>query len=107
MNAYESLKILVRKAKAYVAEQRRLRPQAHVLTRLPLKHGSAAPLIFEPVAQPGLKAVSHPAPPWASTLEDFRSQICGCLNCPLGATRKRFMFGSGNPKEKLVFFGLF
>ena len=39
------------------------------------------------------------------TLEAFRSQICECTRCRLGATRQNFVFGSGNPAAGIMFIG--
>jgi DNA polymerase len=46
-------------------------------------------------------------PSWktASTLADLNGLICGCLACPLGATRTKFVFGVGNPDAKAVVIG--
>lgn len=38
-------------------------------------------------------------------LEQFRSEIENCMNCPLGASRNKFVFGSGNPDADLMFVG--
>jgi DNA polymerase len=38
-------------------------------------------------------------------LTAFERDICGCQKCPLGATRKNFVFGSGNPQAKVLFIG--
>lgn len=38
-------------------------------------------------------------------LEAFRLQIKDCRKCPLSRTRKRFVFGEGNPQAKLAFIG--
>jgi DNA polymerase len=35
----------------------------------------------------------------------FDRDICQCLNCPLGSTRKNFVFGSGNPQAPVLFVG--
>ena len=39
------------------------------------------------------------------SLESFQQQICDCLRCPLGQTRKNFVFGSGNPGADIMFVG--
>jgi DNA polymerase len=39
------------------------------------------------------------------TLEDFRSQICNCIKCPLGKTRTQFVFGVGNSRAEIMFIG--
>lgn len=41
----------------------------------------------------------------AKTLNEFNDAINGCLNCPLGATRTKFVFGSGNPNADVMFVG--
>ncbi len=41
----------------------------------------------------------------AMELTAFDQDICGCQKCPLGATRKHFVFGSGNPQAKVLFIG--
>lgn len=38
-------------------------------------------------------------------LKAFAQDICECQNCPLGKTRKKFVFGSGNPQAEVVFVG--
>lgn len=46
-------------------------------------------------------------PGWAdaATLNVLNSMICECLDCPLGATRTSFVFGSGNPDADLMIVG--
>jgi DNA polymerase len=41
----------------------------------------------------------------AMELTAFDQEICHCQNCPLGQTRKNFVFGSGNPKAEVLFVG--
>ncbi len=41
----------------------------------------------------------------SGSLDDFQTQICGCLKCPLGSTRIKFVFGVGNPDADLVLVG--
>jgi DNA polymerase len=41
----------------------------------------------------------------AMELTAFDQDICTCQKCPLGATRKNFVFGSGNPQAKIMFIG--
>lgn len=40
-----------------------------------------------------------------TTLEQFQAQICECMKCPLGATRTKFVFGSGNPNADIMVIG--
>jgi len=45
---------------------------------------------------------------WAirqETLEQFGRRISGCQKCPLGQTRKKFVFGKGHPRAEIVFIG--
>ena len=46
-------------------------------------------------------------PHWyeSESLESLNSKVSGCLKCPLGSTRKKFVFGIGNPNAKLVLIG--
>ncbi len=41
----------------------------------------------------------------ASSLASLDQMICNCLKCPLGKTRKNFVFGVGNPQADLVVIG--
>ncbi len=45
--------------------------------------------------------------PWqsAATLSDLNSQIYTCMDCGLGATRNKFVFGVGNPNADLMVIG--
>jgi DNA polymerase len=38
-------------------------------------------------------------------LAAFDEKICGCQKCPLGKTRRHFVFGSGNPEAGVMFVG--
>lgn len=46
-------------------------------------------------------------PKWheSDSLEKLDSGISKCMRCTLGATRKNFVFGVGNPKARLVLIG--
>ena len=53
-------------------------------------------------------------PSWLTTSADslqameltaFHQDIHECQNCPLGKTRKNFVFGSGNPRSEILFVG--
>ncbi len=39
------------------------------------------------------------------TLAEFEAQISSCLNCALGSTRTKFVFGSGNPNADILVVG--
>ena len=41
----------------------------------------------------------------AASLESLNESICTCLKCPLGHTRTRFVFGTGNPAATLMVIG--
>ena len=43
--------------------------------------------------------------PAAAELKAFHDEICQCTRCPLGHTRTRFVFGSGNPEAGIMFVG--
>ncbi|MCE2449981.1 MAG: uracil-DNA glycosylase, partial [Candidatus Latescibacteria bacterium] len=50
--------------------------------------------------------VEHKAEkPAVDTLDAFRQQICECTRCRLGATRQKFVFGSGDPAAGIMFIG--
>jgi uracil-DNA glycosylase family 4 len=51
------------------------------------------------VKLPETKAVMH------LTLDEFYEEIKDCQRCPLGATRTKFVFGTGDPKAQAVFVG--
>ena len=38
-------------------------------------------------------------------LADLNNLICNCQKCPLGATRNKFVFGSGNPNADVLVIG--
>jgi len=54
----------------------------------------------DPAACPSLEAVSA-----AATLAELEARIQGCLACPLGPGRMRFVFGEGDPAARLMFIG--
>lgn len=41
----------------------------------------------------------------AVSLEELNSMICNCMKCPLGDTRKNFVFGTGNPHSDVLVLG--
>lgn len=46
-------------------------------------------------------------PKWleSDNLDELFDNIKNCQKCPLGATRKNFVFGSGNPRADIMFIG--
>ena len=41
----------------------------------------------------------------SGSIDDLNTKICTCQKCPLGKTRKNFVFGVGNPKAKIIVVG--
>jgi len=39
------------------------------------------------------------------SLGELYDTVCGCMRCPLGATRTNFVFGDGNPDADVMFIG--
>jgi uracil-DNA glycosylase len=63
-----------------------------------------------PVAVPGTSADAGVLPPLAKgvgrrTLDEIRRELGDCRRCKLCSGRKQIVFGSGNPKARLVFVG--
>ena len=48
-----------------------------------------------------------PNEPWTAAVDlgTLNAQICACQKCGLGATRKKFVFGVGNPNAEVVVVG--
>ena len=70
-----------------------------------LQHAPLAPAPKE--AEPG-PAPAKPSSEGAvhhEPLEGIRKNLGDCKRCKLGATRKNLVFGTGNPKARLVFVG--
>jgi DNA polymerase len=40
-----------------------------------------------------------------NSLDELKGAVCGCMRCPLGSQRTRFVFGQGNPDAGLMFIG--
>ena len=64
----------------------------------------AAPVPAGPAASQD-PAAAEGAVPAAAALSSFHDEICECTRCPLGHTRTRFVFGSGNPEAGIMFVG--
>jgi uracil-DNA glycosylase len=41
----------------------------------------------------------------AQNVEELRQRMCGCINCKLGSTRTRLVFGVGNPNADILIIG--
>ncbi len=63
---------------------------------------SSAPYVrpTDPIGCPPPEAVAT-----AASLADLERAIQGCLACPLGPGRLKFVFGEGDPKARLMFVG--
>lgn len=67
-------------------------------------------VVTQSVSSPKVGEPSLPAYPqeiWtgAKSLDELDGLINGCLKCGLGSTRKKFVFGVGNPKAEIVVVG--
>jgi len=90
-----------------------VRPAATRPTQPPPAPARPQPKLAEPPpATPTFQAPRDPigAPPpeaiaTADSLKELETRINGCLACPLGAGRIRFVFGEGNPKARMMFIG--
>jgi len=62
------------------------------------------PALFEFPATPALPVTDES---WGSadSLKDLHDLICTCVKCPLGHTRTKFVFGTGNPAATLMIVG--
>ena len=65
---------------------------------------------IEPLAPAPIHITEKPGAgrePWQSAgdLLNLNKQICNCLNCGLGKTRTKFVFGVGNPNADLLVIG--
>ncbi|MEI7906383.1 MAG: uracil-DNA glycosylase [Bacteroidota bacterium] len=69
------------------------------------KKKTETPAVHEPIVVTGRN--SGPEKPWQSAgdLADLNKQICDCMNCGLGKTRTKFVFGVGNPNADLLVIG--
>ncbi len=69
---------------------------------------SAPPPSVPTAFVPPTDAIGCPSPEAvaaATSLGDLERAIQGCLACPLGAGRLRFVFGEGSPLARLMFIG--
>jgi DNA polymerase len=81
-----------------------------VFRAIPAEAPAPEPVIVPPppkpvVAAPVLPVVVPSLAPEHDTLDRILSDIGDCQRCRLGATRKKIVFGSGNPQAQLVFVG--
>jgi len=81
--------------------------QAAAPSPIPAKEPHASRLPLTPAPTPGDPGAFPPpeAVLAASSLQGLQGCIEGCLACPLGGGRIRFVFGEGNPKASMMFIG--
>ena len=81
-----------------------IRPPAPRPAREPVAAVAVTPTAYvppsDPVGCPRPEAVAA-----AASLPDLQRAIQGCLACPLGQGRMKFVFGEGDPKARLMFVG--
>jgi DNA polymerase len=65
--------------------------------------GSALGMRDEEQAQQEGLALTQPTS--YESLEDHYKAICNCLECPLGQTRNKFVYGVGSPHADIMFVG--
>ena len=75
-----------------------LKPDRELAEPRPQKPKAAPP------PKPAVSRAKH-IPQRSPELEEFYRQIKDCQKCPLGKTRKNFVFGYGNPKAEVMFIG--
>ena len=63
-----------------------------------------APALFEPPA-PAPLPITDEAWGSAQSPDALNALICTCVKCPLGHTRTKFVFGTGNPSATLMVIG--
>lgn len=67
---------------------------------------SAGTFVRGQVFQRGLSSQKHLSPPrYSDPLEALKKEALSCTKCDLSKTRRNVVFGSGNPKAKLMFVG--
>jgi DNA polymerase len=84
------------------------RPEAIPPPRPPAPRSAPRSANLPPVFVPSLDPRGCPPPgavAAAPTLADLHQLIEGCLACPLGSGRMKFVFGEGHPAARLMFVG--
>jgi DNA polymerase len=80
------------------------RPEAPRTQPGPSRPAAPPPARYEPPADPA-GCPPPEAVAGAGTLAALEAAIQGCLKCPLGPGRIRFVFGEGNPAARLLLVG--
>ena len=83
--------------------QQELSQARRVLADLQAYEG--AQFILPPDLAPSSPENAAVSPATATSLEEYRLEICECQNCPLGKTRRNFVFGSGSAAVGIMFVG--
>lgn len=76
--------------------------------RQPVAPPAPAPALRPAAYAPPMDPIGCPTPEavaGATTLQDLQVAIQGCLACPLGPGRLKFVFGEGDPRAQLMFVG--
>ncbi len=73
--------------------------------RAPVPEASVGAPVRKTTPQPAAGLNPYPAYAPYTSLEQMASAVSGCLRCPLGASRTKFVFGTGSPDAKVVFIG--
>ncbi len=76
--------------------------QMQALQPTPMEEVSALPVEQENIFEPIVRKVLEPQ---YDSIEAHRQAICNCQECPLGATRTKFVYGTGNPNADIMFVG--
>jgi uracil-DNA glycosylase len=97
---------LIQKTRAYVEARQKVHPHARTLAYL-ARRGTVleGPGKGTRPAGPENGSGADPRPPYAPKLEEFEAQIRQCRRCPLGASAKNFVFGSGTGESGVAFVG--
>jgi uracil-DNA glycosylase len=76
------------------------------------QEGLFGPLLFREegapaVAPPRVQSAPQAGEPWmnAASVDELRTMIHECVKCPLGETRIKFVFGTGNPDADVMMIG--
>jgi len=93
------------KALNYISYLSHFEKELYLSDKLPeIQEVAATP---KPEAKKTLTISQNPYPEYSpyKDLETMHVSIGGCLRCPLGSSRNKFVFGVGSPEAKVVFVG--
>jgi DNA polymerase len=92
----------------YLRQQRELYGDGFYLDRLELPVERPVMDLQTAETEPMFESMpSCGSEPWleSNSLEEMYSMVCKCVKCPLGLTRKKFVFGVGDPGADVVLIG--